>query len=78
MKGKFVVYQYVFSLLIVTYKRFSEAVFIPEGESAFFPGLKYTLISLIFGWWGIPWGLIYTIEAIFVNLGGGKVIMESN
>lgn len=30
-----------------------------------------TLASLFFGWWGIPWGPIWTIQAIFVNLTGG-------
>ena len=78
MKGKYVVYQYVYSLLIVTYKKFSDPVFIPEGSSAILPGLQYTLISLLFGWWGLPWGILYTIEAVFVNLFGGKVVAEQN
>jgi hypothetical protein len=31
----------------------------------------YTLTSLLFGWWGFPWGLIYTPQAIYRNLCGG-------
>ena len=31
----------------------------------------YTVASLLFGWWGIPWGPIYTIQAVAKNLTGG-------
>jgi hypothetical protein len=30
----------------------------------------YILLVLI-GWWGVPWGIIYGVQAIFLNLGGG-------
>jgi hypothetical protein len=39
-------------------------------------GLPYTLISLVLGWWGIPWGLIFTPAAIFTNLCGGKDVTQ--
>jgi hypothetical protein len=35
-------------------------------------GMKYTAISLIMGWWGIPWGPIYTCKSLYMNLSGGK------
>jgi hypothetical protein len=70
--GRFVVYLWVVSLLIVSFKRPSKVHYIPPGESALMRGLPYTMCSVLFGWWGIPWGLIYTAEAIFENLGGGK------
>jgi hypothetical protein len=31
----------------------------------------FTLISLIFGWWGIPWGPVFTVQTIGGNLRGG-------
>lgn len=31
-----------------------------------------TAITWLFGWWGIPWGIIYSIQAIFTNMMGGK------
>jgi len=37
-----------------------------------------TIISFIFGWWGIPWGPIYTIQTICNNLAGGKKIKVSD
>jgi hypothetical protein len=70
--GKFVTYQYVISLLVITFKRSSDVYFVKADESAAAKGLLFTLLSLVLGWWGIPWGPIYTIQALIVNLGGGK------
>jgi hypothetical protein len=70
--GKFVVYHYCISVLILTFRRGSNVHFIRAGESAVTPGLGFTFLSLVFGWWGIPWGPIYTIGALITNLGGGK------
>ena len=70
--GKFVTYQYVISILVMTFKRSSNIYFIKTGESAIVRGLPFTLLSLLVGWWGIPWGIIYTIQALITNLGGGQ------
>jgi hypothetical protein len=70
--GRFVFFQYCFSVLILSFKRSSPIVFVRPGESAFAKGLPYSLISLVAGWWGIPWGPIWTIWTVAVNLGGGK------
>jgi hypothetical protein len=70
--GKFVVYQYVISVLIMTFRRNSNIYFVKADESAVVKGLPFTLLSLLVGWWGIPWGIIYTIGALVTNLGGGK------
>lgn len=74
--GKFVVYQYCISIVIMTFKRSSNVYLIRDGEGAFGKGLKYTLLSLILGWWGIPWGPIYTIGAIVTNCRGGKDVTQ--
>jgi hypothetical protein len=29
-------------------------------------------LSLLFGWWGLPWGLIYTPLTLWTNLSGGR------
>ena len=34
-------------------------------------GLPYSFITLLVGWWGIPWGPIYTVQAITQNVKGG-------
>lgn len=70
--GRFVIYLYCISLLVVTFRRPSAVMYVPAGQSAFLKGLPYTMLSLIAGWWGLPWGPIRTLEAVFTNLGGGK------
>jgi hypothetical protein len=70
--GKFVMYQYCISLLIITFKRSSNIYFLRHEENAVVKGLPFTLLSFVLGWWGIPWGPIYTIQSIWVNFKGGK------
>lgn len=75
--GRFVVYQYCVSALVLTFYRTSQVHFIRSNESAVARGMKYTLLSLVAGWWGIPFGPIFTIAAIVVNLAGGRNITPS-
>jgi|SRR5215470_4324533 len=70
--GKFVTYYYCISIIIMTFRRGSHIYFIKAGESPLSKGLPWTLLSLLFGWWGIPWGPIWTIQSIAVNFRGGK------
>jgi hypothetical protein len=74
--AKFVVFQYCFSIIVMTFKRGSDIYFIKVGESTVNHSIGFTLITLIFGWWGIPWGPIYSIGALYSNLTGGKDITE--
>jgi hypothetical protein len=74
--GKFVMYQYCISLLIITFKRSSNVYFISHDQNAVVKGLPFTLLSLLLGWWGIPWGPIYTIQSLWVNLQGGKDVTQ--
>jgi len=70
--GKFVVYQFCISIVVATFRRSSEIYFIPAGHTGISKGLVFSLISFVFGWWGIPWGPIYTIGSLFNNFIGGK------
>lgn len=74
--GRFVLYQYCISMLIITFKRSSTIYFISHEQNAAVKGLPFTLLSLVLGWWGIPWGPIYTIQSLWVNLNGGKDITQ--
>lgn len=74
--GKFVIFSYCISLLVVTFKRSSDIYFIAPGESAAAKSLPFTLLSLFLGWWGFPFGLIYTPMAIIGNLSGGKDVTQ--
>lgn len=70
--GKFVYFEYAISILIMSFKRSSDVMFIRPGEGTFLKGLPYSIITMLFGWWGIPWGPIYSVMALFSNLSGGK------
>ena len=72
--AKLVCYQYCISLLVITFRRSSDVYFIPAGESAVSKGLPWTLLSVVAGWWGIPWGPIFTIQSLVTNFKGGKDI----
>ncbi|RUS47437.1 hypothetical protein [Cohnella sp. AR92] len=74
--GKFVIYTYCFSILVMTFKRGSNIYFIRYNESSVAKGLPFTLLSAVLGWWGIPWGPIYTIGALVSNLRGGKDVTK--
>lgn len=74
--ARFVLYQYTISIVVMTFKRSSSIYFIKAGHNPLIPGLKFTFLSLLFGWWGIPWGPIYTIGSVFKNLTGGVNVTE--
>jgi hypothetical protein len=74
--ARFVIYQYCISIVILTFRRPSDIHFVRPGESAATKGLKFTLLSSLLGWWGIPWGPIYTIQAIWTNSRGGRDVTQ--
>ena len=70
--AKFVIYYYCISLVVITFRRGSDIHFIRPGESRVSKGWPWTLLTVALGWWGIPFGPIYSIQSLFVNLRGGK------
>jgi hypothetical protein len=70
--AKFVRFQFCVSVIVLSFKRSSPIIFVPAGESAFSKGVSYSLISLLAGWWGIPWGPIWTLVTVAENISGGK------
>ena len=69
--AKFVVFQYCISVVVMSFKRSSGIYFIPSGTSAAGKAAPWCALSLLVGWWGIPWGPIWTIGTVAKNLGGG-------
>jgi hypothetical protein len=74
--GKFVIFPYTVSIVIATFKRSSSIYFIRPDESAFKHSYKHILVNSTLGWWGIPWGPIYTIGSLYHQLNGGKDITD--
>jgi hypothetical protein len=75
--AKFVLFQYCISVVILTFRRPSDIYFLRAGENPVVKGLPFTLVSLLAGWWGIPWGPIYTVQSIYNNLRGGKDVTQA-
>lgn len=72
--GRFVFYYYNFSLIILSFRRSSGFYFLKSGDDGVDKAFGYSLIALLFGPWGIPWGLFWTPLSIYRNLCGGKDI----
>ena len=64
--GKFVMFSYTISIIIMTFRRNSDIYFIKSGESAVAYSWKYSLITFFAGWWGIPFGPIF-FNCIFLQ-----------
>ena len=75
--AKFVIYSYNFSLVVVSFRRSSNIYFVRAGQSRIVKGLPFTLVALVFGWWGIPHGVIFTFQTLGTNFGGGKDVTQS-
>jgi hypothetical protein len=74
--GRFVIYSYCISVIFMTFKRGTDIYFVKPDQSRFAKGLPWTMLSLLLGWWGIPWGFIYTPAALITNIGGGKNVTD--
>jgi len=62
--ARFVVFQYCISIVVMTFKRGSDVYFIRADESSAKHSVGFTLLTFVLGWWGIPWGPIYTVGSL--------------
>jgi hypothetical protein len=69
--GRFIQYQYCVSVIFMTFKRGTDIYFVAADHSPVIKGLPWTILSLVAGWWGIPWGPIFTVQSLWYNLRGG-------
>ena len=74
--GRFVYFAYTISLLFVTFRDVSGVYLIRQGEGTAGKSLLFTLVTFLVGWWGIPWGPKFTMQAIQINLKGGKDVTD--
>jgi hypothetical protein len=74
--AKFVIFPYAISIIIMSFKRNSSIYFIRPNENSFKYSYAHFGVNILFGWWGIPWGPIYTIGALFSHITGGKDITQ--
>jgi hypothetical protein len=60
----------------MTFNNPTDIYFIKPGKSRFTPAIGYFFINLLLGWWGIPWGPIYTIGNFITMIGGGTDVTQ--
>lgn len=75
--GKFVIYQYCISVLVMSFKRNSSIYFVPAHQDKSPRRLRFIGISLLMGWWGLPWGPIWTWRTVANNIRGGIDVTKS-
>jgi hypothetical protein len=74
--GRLVFFEYCISLVVLTLRCPSRVRLLRPGEHGVLGGLPYTALSLLLGWWGLPWGIIYTPLVVFTNLCGGHDVTD--
>lgn len=78
--GRIMTYGYCISILAITFRLMSAPYFIKAAEMNSKYRAKYNLRSYLFGWWGLPWGPIYTIDMLRINSekkGGGIDVTDN-
>ena len=68
---EFTQFDMAISLVVFSVKAPSRC-YIVGREPTLYPALGYSAASLVFGWWGIPWGPFFTLTAVASNLRGGN------
>lgn len=70
--GRFRIFRYNFSLVVVSFQRSSGIQYIRAGHGPGAHAWPWTLLSVVVGWWGIPWGIFFTLQTLWTNCMGGK------
>jgi hypothetical protein len=74
--ARLVFFEYCISIVVVSMRRPSKIHLLRPNQHGWLRGLPYALLSLLLGWWGVPWGLIYTPLTVITNLSGGCDVTE--
>jgi curved DNA-binding protein CbpA len=67
---------YVTSFLVITYRRSASGIWCQRCRAR--EAAKWTFLSGLLGWWGFPWGPIYTVHALYINAIGGLQPASNN
>ncbi len=70
VQPRYVIYRQVVSFLFATYRTGCQGVFCAKCGAR--RAYKTSGITWLLGWWGIPWGPIYSIHAIIRNMVGDR------
>lgn len=73
---RYVIFWYVIGLIFATTRRTIQGVFCPSCAPK--KAAQASAITWLLGWWGIPWGPILTIGALYRNLLNGTQPADAN
>lgn len=66
-------YQFCLSFLFISFKKKSK-YYISDYHFTKCIGFAHSMLTCVLGWWGLPWGPIYTVQVILNNIKGGEKI----
>lgn len=69
--GRFLAFAWNISVVVLSFRQSTSLRYVPAGRMSGHHALGWSLCSLLFGWWGFPWGLIYTPACLWHNARGG-------
>jgi hypothetical protein len=69
-------FEFCLSFLVATVRRQSPVYLTTSWQDRYLRGLGYSTLALLLGPWGVPWGLVWTPWAVWVNLTGGVDVTE--
>jgi hypothetical protein len=64
-------FEYCISALAFTVRRQSPVYLTNSWQERYLRGLPFSFLALLLGPWGVPWGLLWTPWAMWVNATGG-------
>jgi hypothetical protein len=64
-------FEFCLSLLFITFRRQSPVYLTHSWQERYLRGLWFSLLAILFGPWGVPWGPLWTLWAVWVNTTGG-------
>lgn len=73
---RYAIFFTVMSFLVVTRRSPTQGIFCSACAEK--KAYRASAITWVFGWWGFPWGPIYSVQAIIANMLGGKQPPEVN
>jgi hypothetical protein len=74
--ARFVHYAYSISLIVTTINRETGVYMVRATESPVKQSLPFTILTVLFGWWAIPFGPKHALASIRTNLKGGKDVTD--
>jgi hypothetical protein len=74
--ARFVRYPYCISIIFMSFKRESGINLVSSRSDALLKSFPWIILTMLLGWWGVPWGPIWSIQCILKGLSGGRDVTD--